>query len=134
MKIVYVRDCNRNPYGCVAELDGMYGYSVCHPGETFKKDRAREIATGRLAVRAMRKQDVIDAVPEYVKWAFDEVITNIENYKNSRKDELVAIPALSIPATEHSCCEPEVRKTIGKPANKSEGLLAMAKGWFSGVL
>ena len=146
MKIVYVRDCDRNPYGCVVEYDGIYGYSVCHPGETFKKAKAREIAIGRCSVRAMSKQEVIDAVPEYVKWAFEEVLTDIENYKNTRSDMPQLERVAASTCGSHVCCQPEkitttvmqtpevVRKTITKPANKSEGLLAMAKGWFSGAL
>lgn len=56
MKILYVRDKNRFPVGCLAyeRLDDefKFGYSVYNPKDEFNKKLAREVATGRLAKSA----------------------------------------------------------------------------------
>lgn len=135
MKFVYVRDCDRNPFGCIVESDGIYGYSICHPGEVFQKAKAREIAIGRMHVKAMSRQDVVNAVPKYLREVFDRVIGDMENFKNTRKDTQFSEFKVSASTTEHwskVCDEPlevQVRKTISKKADK--GLIAMVKGFFS---
>ncbi len=95
MKIVYVRCLETNaPFGCVVESLGSYGYSVCHPGQRFTKDRAREIALGRLhrgyrveayevnpantARELYTKEEVLKRVPLEVRPAFEHVINSIE--------------------------------------------------------
>lgn len=131
MKFVYVRDCDRNPFGCIAEHDGIYGYSVCHPGEVFQKAKAREIAVGRLRVKAMSREDVVNAVPKYLSEVFDRVIGDMERFKNTRKDTQWSELQLTTSTTEQwakVCSEPaKVHKTV----DKSEGLVAMVKGLFA---
>ena len=53
-KIMYLRDVNRKPFGCVAMAADhetkqvKYQFSVLHPNDTFEKELAKKIATGRL--------------------------------------------------------------------------------------
>lgn len=53
-KIMYLRDASRRPFGCLAmKVDKKtnvvaYQFSVVHPKDTFDKQLAKTIATGRL--------------------------------------------------------------------------------------
>ena len=77
--ISYIRDEDRNPYGCLAgKLVGskvLIGVSVCHTGvDTFNKVLGRQIAEGRIAMgrsSAVRHADLTDAISLQVdqfKW------------------------------------------------------------------
>lgn len=56
MRFFYLRDENNNPIGCLAsQLNEAkdtisFAVSVCNPLDQFKKQQAKEIAAGRLAL------------------------------------------------------------------------------------
>lgn len=54
MRFFYLRDEHGHPIGCVAsELSGdtvKYAVSTCNPLDQFKRDQARELAAGRIAI------------------------------------------------------------------------------------
>ena len=58
----YLRDCLRQPFGCVVAIDkDNIGVSICNPKDRFVKKFAREIAFGRALVR----NDYIGVVPKH---------------------------------------------------------------------
>jgi hypothetical protein len=78
-KIMYLRDRNGNPVGCVAmvgnESDNKISYqlSVAAPGDKFVKSIGRELAIGRLVSRPINlsvnrsdKRDLIGIVMEHI--------------------------------------------------------------------
>lgn len=51
MLVQYVRDKNGNPVGCVVATScNMVGWSMLRKGDTFNKDMAKRIASGRAVV------------------------------------------------------------------------------------
>lgn len=59
--IKYVRDWSGNKVGCVVAVKNVFsgiifvGWSQCHPSDTFNKEKAIEIATGR-AIKGSNKK------------------------------------------------------------------------------
>ena len=47
-RIVYLRNEDRTPFGCVVGLDKRHiGYSLCHKNDRFNKKEAKELAEKR---------------------------------------------------------------------------------------
>lgn len=51
MLVKYVRDKNGKPFGCVVSTGrNAVGWSMLRKGDTFNKDMARKIASGRAVI------------------------------------------------------------------------------------
>lgn len=104
--IYYLRDTNRNPFGCVAlrrDKDGNWarGISICSSQDQFIKEKAKRLSKGR-CIKALFSKQSTDPIQANDK----DVMCLVGNWHNSPKS------AYSVSLTEQ---ELQITKSNDKP-------------------